>query len=71
MKKLTLNLDTLQVETFTTAKAVAARGTVRGHYGTTHTQAATCDDPTCEFRFTCAADCTEFSCGGPEPTVCW
>jgi hypothetical protein len=26
---------------------------------------------TCGDRHTCAYDCTEFSCGGPEWTVCW
>jgi hypothetical protein len=51
MKKLSLKLDDLHVETFTTAERLAGRGTVQGHYGTTHTQAG----ETCGFGFTCGA----------------
>ena len=41
MKKLTLKLDELRVETFTTTRQPAERGTVQGHYGTAHTQGPT------------------------------
>jgi hypothetical protein len=34
MRKLSLDLDTLSVESFTTDEAVPARGTVRGHLPT-------------------------------------
>jgi hypothetical protein len=48
MKKLTLKMHDLRVETFTTAEQSDRRGTVAGHYGTTHTlQGPTCDDSTC------------------------
>lgn len=33
MPKLTLQLDTLRVESFPTAAAITSRGTVRGHDG--------------------------------------
>ena len=39
MKKLALKLGDLRVETFTTAEKPGGRGTIQGHYGTTHTQA--------------------------------
>jgi len=43
MKKLALELDELQVETFTTsAEQQPAKGTVQGHYGTNHTNQYTC-----------------------------
>lgn len=43
MKKLALQLDSLEVETFTTAEQQpTARGTVEGYYGTTHTGHETC-----------------------------
>jgi hypothetical protein len=47
MKKLTMKLDDLRVETFTTDAPPAERGTVQGHYGTTHTQSPTSCDYTC------------------------
>ena len=43
MKKLTMKLDDLRVESFTTDGTPAERGTVQGHYGTAHTQATNCD----------------------------
>ncbi|HEX2079817.1 MAG TPA: hypothetical protein VHG08_19025 [Longimicrobium sp.] len=43
MKKLAMKLDELRVETFTTDEQPVERGTVHGHYGTTHTQATNCD----------------------------
>ena len=60
MKKLKLKMDELRVETFSTGEAHAGRGTVQGHYGTTHTEAGdTCTD------YTCAGDtCGEYTCNG-------
>jgi hypothetical protein len=46
MKKLTLDIDRLRVESFATELAVDARGTVHGH------------DPTRGTRPTCGAFCT-------------
>lgn len=71
MKKLTMKLDELRVETFTTTEQPAERGTVQGHYGTAHTEGATncgtcidCTawDPTCRNIGTCdpwAGPCTD------------
>ena len=42
MKKLKLELDELQVETFATGMELTATGTVQGHYGTNHTAQDTC-----------------------------
>lgn len=63
MKKLSLDLDALTVDTFETAATGAAAGTVVGHAKTDRdTCAATC------IQNTCLADCS-------EPTVnewtCW
>jgi hypothetical protein len=54
MKKLTLNLSDLRVETFSAEGTRVGRGTVQGHYGTAHTQPIqqTCHescDLTCEY----------------------
>ncbi|HEU0301637.1 MAG TPA: hypothetical protein VFR37_19435 [Longimicrobium sp.] len=61
MKKLTLKLDDLEVDTFTTAEQSGGKGTVQGHYGTTHTQ----EGHTCNFScdYTCAGYATS---PGPE-----
>ena len=74
MKKLALKLDSLQVETFTTdEQQLTRKGTVRGHYGTTHTQAGqtcdyscggTCDDDTCQY--TCTQTALYTYCNGVE-----
>ena len=60
MNKLQLNLDELAVESFATdTKATAPRGTVVGHYGTTHSQAGeTCDR------------CCLMSCNGAHTCLC-
>jgi hypothetical protein len=59
MKKLSLNLEKLTVESFRTAEEAEERGTVAGHYGTTHTEftytnCLTCypDEKTCDARCT-------------------
>ena len=52
MKKLALKLEDLRVDTFTTAEEAAGRGTVEGHYGTTHTAEGFSCEPTC--AYTCA-----------------
>ncbi len=57
MKKLTLKLDDLRVETFTTASEQSARGTVQGHYGTAHTQPV---------QQSCGDSC-EMTCGTIPP----
>ena len=43
MKKLALNVDTLQVESFATQDVDARRGTVRGHDDTVETENCTID----------------------------
>jgi hypothetical protein len=62
MKKMKLNLDRLQVETFETAAATTERGTVHGHYsqrGTCDGRAATCQDGrSCTARCGTALGCT-------------
>ncbi|HEX5725116.1 MAG TPA: hypothetical protein VFX98_06600 [Longimicrobiaceae bacterium] len=62
MKKLALKLDDLRVETFTTAGPPAARGTVAGHYGTTHTQIGASCEPTCQGS--CGGDTCDYTCSG-------
>lgn len=57
MKKLRMKLDELRVDTFATGGHLAARGTVQGHYGTTHTQAGETCDYTC--GDTCQNTCTQ------------
>jgi hypothetical protein len=47
MKKLALNVDLLQVESFTTQEMDARRGTVRGHDDTVETE--NCSRYTCLF----------------------
>jgi hypothetical protein len=62
MKKLTLKLDELRVETFTTTGQSAERGTVQGHYDTPHIQGVTKFDVTCRNLGTCnpwAGPCTD------------
>jgi hypothetical protein len=61
MKKMTLNLDRLQVETFETASESTERGTVHGHYsqrGTCDGRAATCQVASCT-AYCGTAACTE------------
>ncbi len=59
MKKLTLKMDDLQVDTFTTDEQSDGKGTVAGHYGTTHTQQG---GETCEG--TCAGATCYYTCEG-------
>jgi len=75
MKKLSLELDQLQVETFTTGgQRLPEKGTVQGHYGTNHTQAGhTCDAVSCGgtcYEYTCEWTCTQTArytyCDGVE-----
>jgi hypothetical protein len=49
MKKLALKLSDLHVDTFTTADRSGGRGTVRGHYGTTHTQEGHTCNVSCDY----------------------
>jgi len=58
MKKLTLNPDMLEVQSFTTADEAAGRGTVRGEQGPC----------TCPTNCTCPACPT---CGETCPETCW
>ena len=55
MKKIRLDLEMLDVETFETGADEAARGTVRGHWS----QLGTCDAvvATCQQNGTCALTC--------------
>ncbi len=58
MKKLTLKMDDLRVDTFTTAEQSGGKGTVAGHYGTNHThQGQTCEG-------TCAGPTCAYTCDG-------
>jgi hypothetical protein len=56
MAKLTLHVEQLEVESFETAHADSAKGTVFGH--------ATDADGTCAGHYTCDATCDQ-SCGVP------
>ncbi|MBW3571054.1 MAG: hypothetical protein KY467_08100 [Gemmatimonadetes bacterium] len=60
MKKLTLNVEALRVESFATDKQSAERGTVVGHYGTTHTEFG---------QETCDLSCMQ-SCNGGWSCLC-
>ena len=55
MRKIRLELESLEVETFSTAEAQPPRGTVRGHWS----QLGTCDAvvATCQLNGTCAWTC--------------
>ena len=57
MKKLTLDMDTLRVESFTTQDAASGRGTVRGYDDTMETEhctrVQTCLITTCVTLKTC------------------
>ena len=65
MKKLSLKLDDLSVDTFSTAPGEGgSRGTVAGHYGTTHTMQATACD-TCARQWTAEGTCDD-TCGPPD-----
>jgi hypothetical protein len=72
MRKLTLNLDQLAVDSFDTAAATEKKGTVFGEQCTCQTQCSCPGCPTCDYTcddVTCAA-----SCGSCEPTCdasCW
>ncbi|HEU0301636.1 MAG TPA: hypothetical protein VFR37_19430 [Longimicrobium sp.] len=76
MKKLALKLADLRVDTFATAGPPAGRGTVAGHYGTTHTQQGqTCDATcggTCDYGDygTCAYSCAPTCWGSCGPETC-
>jgi hypothetical protein len=76
MRKLTLNLDDLSVDSFDTTKAEKPKGTVFGEQCTCYTNCTcpgcptcdatcnyTCDDATCPNCPTCAASCNG-SCAG-------
>jgi hypothetical protein len=64
MRKMRLDLDGLQVESFATAATAGSRGTVRAHSGLSEYNSclATCGDP-CQtggasHQITCGVDCT-------------
>lgn len=67
MRKLTLRIEALKVETFETQAAEARRGTVRGYSADWQCTAAlscdygcnTRDDGTCPTGITCAISCGE------------
>jgi len=56
MKKLTLKLEDLSVESFRTEQAADRNGTVVGHYGANHTLQETCGE-------TCPHSCDVSECG--------
>jgi len=55
MRKIQLDVDTLNVESFETRAAEPARGTVQGHWS----RIGTCDAAvgTCAYGATCGAGC--------------
>jgi hypothetical protein len=55
MKKITLDLEHLRVDSFATAETDDARGTVHGHWS----QVGTCDAfvATCQYGGTCGNGC--------------
>lgn len=75
MKKLTLDLNALEVQSFATDPAEPNRGTVHGEQQCTCPSACTCPGcPTCDE--TCPETCAGFTCatcGGQETCdyTCW
>lgn len=64
MRKIRLDVDHLQVETFPTTPPETDRGTVQGHWS----QPGTCDAyvATCQYGGTCGPGCaTRVKCSGP------
>ncbi len=73
MKKLRLELDNLQVESFATDRGEGDRGTVEGHISTRCTGGGmTCDaGNTCGDNATCGQNATCYvSCNGSCPNPC-
>lgn len=68
MKKLTLSLDNLQVESFSTAAGEAGRGTVQANGWNTDTEANPSDlgDAGCSAYYTCLQ-----GCGGSNDNSGW
>jgi hypothetical protein len=61
MRKLSLELEQLTVESFDTDAVAEQRGTVQGHYGTNHTEVDTCgNERSC---ITYCATCDPTWCG--------
>jgi hypothetical protein len=74
MKKLTLSLDTLEVQSFTTAHDEPGRGTVHGEQQCTCPTNCTCPGcPTCAETCpnTCWNTCDDPSCEGSCMDTCW
>jgi len=69
MKKLSLDLDQLTVESFDTSTAKRPAGTVRAHaYTDTSCRELICGcGPT---NFTCETDCDEYTCGDSCVNAC-
>lgn len=67
MKKLSLNIDALQVQSFQTAEALAPTGTVDGFAKKTGI-----DDTNCSAIDACvsARGCTEIDCDTYDPALC-
>lgn len=67
MKKLTLDLDQLRVESFSTAETGAEKGTVHGHLGTGGgcTVYDSCDGSVCggSCAFPCGGGSGHYTCG--------
>lgn len=72
MKKLSLNLDVLEVQSFTTSDDAPARGTVHGEECTCHTNCTCPGCPTCyeTCPATCWNTCDDPSCGTCDYS-CW
>jgi hypothetical protein len=64
MKKLTLNVDALEVQSFATVEMEAERGTVQGQ------QQCTCYTCTCPGCATCYGTCPN-TCAVTCPNTCW
>jgi hypothetical protein len=72
MKKLKLQLDELQVESFHTARAEAPRGTVQGNQPTRLCTGYGCTDYVdCTIDFGCAPDTQDASCEGTCGNTCY
>ncbi len=79
MRKLSLNLDQLTVDSFDTSAAAAEKGTVFGEQCTCWTNCTCPGCPTCDASCngtcgatcnTCGASCDQTHCGCPIGT-CW
>ena len=62
MRKLTLDIDAIQVESFSTHSAAAARGTVNAQQGRETWTCTAAGQDTCDYT------CDDATCGCPAPS---